>query len=68
MHENGHTTIILEHATTLLRSLETHEDISCTNAGITIARMVQQAVATINAANDAYDTQTQHGAKHGAAW
>lgn len=68
LHENGHTAIILDHATTLLHDFESHPELSCTNADIAIARMVQQAVATINGANDAYDVQTRHGATQGATW
>ena len=67
-HEDGHTVIILGHASSLQRKLESRLELSCSSVREEVATMIRNEVALITAANDTYDHITAHGATQGAIW
>jgi len=65
-HENGHVAIDQQYANQLLSDLNSFSSVSCSTIGSELQAKIQADVAALNAANDAYDASTNHGATQGA--
>lgn len=65
-HEQGHATLDTAYAAQLVTNLNAIGSQSCTSIANAVANTVNSSVAALNAANDAYDASTNHGATQGA--
>lgn len=65
-HENGHTALDVQYAQTLLDDLNSFPATSCGQLAQSVKHLTDSDVATLNQANDNYDTSTNHGATQGA--
>jgi predicted secreted Zn-dependent protease len=68
-HEQGHVDIILKSAGSIKATFEAQQSAApCATLESTLKGAVQRETDVANAANDAYDTQTNHGVKQGVAF
>lgn len=65
-HENGHTALDVQYAQTLLDDLNSFPATSCGQLAQSVKHLTDSDVATLNQANDNYDSSTNHGATQGA--
>jgi predicted secreted Zn-dependent protease len=65
-HEQGHVSLDLAMANTMLAQLQTFTAPSCETIVSVVNIQMQNELATLNAQNENYDTQTNHGATQGA--
>ena len=65
-HENGHTALDTQYAQTLLDDLNGFPATPCGQLAQSVKHITDSDVATLNQANDNYDSSTNHGATQGA--
>lgn len=65
-HEQGHVDLDNQYASTMLATLQHFPATNCSGLESSINQKMAAHVAQLNAANDAYDFQTSHGATQGA--
>jgi predicted secreted Zn-dependent protease len=65
-HENGHVAIDEQYAQTLLDDLRNFPPTDCGQLAGSVKHLADSDVATLNQANDNYDSATNHGATQGA--
>jgi predicted secreted Zn-dependent protease len=65
-HENGHVAIDQQYAGQLLSDLQAYPATDCGSMAASIQAKINADTAALDAANDAYDARTNHGATQGA--
>ena len=65
-HENGHVAIDKQYAAQLLNDLQAFPAGDCASIADSLKTKVNADIAALDAANDAYDAATNHGATQGA--
>jgi predicted secreted Zn-dependent protease len=65
-HENGHTALDIQYARQLATILQRFNAPTCDDAKQLITLLINTELGKLNAANDRYDAQTNHGATQGA--
>lgn len=65
-HENGHVAIDQQYGTQLLNDLQAYPATDCGSVAAGIQAKASADITSLNAANDAYDARTNHGATQGA--
>lgn len=65
-HENGHTALDVQYAQTLQSDLNNFPATACDHIQQAVQHLADSDVATLNQANDNYDSSTNHGATQGA--
>ncbi|MFZ1249140.1 MAG: DUF922 domain-containing protein [Candidatus Saccharimonadales bacterium] len=66
LHENGHTAITVQYAQKLTAALESSSALPCDSVSAQTKTLTDSYVTMLNAANELYDSQTNHGATQGA--
>jgi predicted secreted Zn-dependent protease len=66
VHENGHAALNEQYAQTLLNDLNSFPVTPCDQLPNAVKQLANSDVATLNQANDNYDSSTNHGATQGA--
>jgi len=68
-HEQGHVDIILKSAATIKSTFESQtQSMPCSQLETTLKGAVQRETDVANAANESYDTSTNHGVNQGVAF
>jgi predicted secreted Zn-dependent protease len=67
-HEQGHKTIALQYANTLLTQLQSYPDTTCTTIEQSANSYGNGEISALTQAENNYDTQTDHGATQGATF
>lgn len=65
-HEHGHEALDIRYAQQLARDVQTVQAPTCANVRQRVDTIVATRTQQLNAANEAYDQQTNHGATQGA--
>jgi predicted secreted Zn-dependent protease len=65
-HEDGHTALDIEYATKLATALQNTGNMDCATLTRQTQSIIDSHVTMLNAANELYDSQTNHGATQGA--
>jgi predicted secreted Zn-dependent protease len=66
IHENGHIALDEQHAHQLLTSLQAYPATDCSILSASVQARATAALTALNAASEAYDSHTSHGATQGA--